>query len=218
MSSPGSLVPATNAPNLSVIDPSAGQTCGSLRTPAGATVVAAPLDWNVSGPQGPPGTNGAAGAPGKTLTVVGGSTLTLPGGQVVRIGQSSGLTINPPALGNRQIATLTLSDGNTTLSAGVLGFSFASGGAGSSGSAKKTVHDISITKHIDKASPKLFQACVTGKHFAEAKLVLSKGGHSTSYSMTNVLIGSAQANSAKGSAQPTESLTLNFTKIEFKHT
>ena len=216
--SPASGEPVATGPNLRIIDTSAGQACG--HPPPGApTTPEQSITWNVTGPQGPPGTNGAAGAPGKTVTLLGGNTLTLPGGQIIHVGQSPGLTINPPAVGNKAVATFALSDGQTTITSALLGFGFAVSSAGATGSAKRTtVHNIQITKHVDKSSAKLFQACVTGKHFNKAKIVFSKGGHSTVYSLTNVLVASAQAGSVKGSSQPTETLTLNYTKIEFKHT
>jgi hypothetical protein len=209
-------LPITSGANVRVIDTGAGQTCSSS-TPAG-TPSEASVNWNVTGPAGPQGTNGAPGAPGKTVTLLGGNTLTLPGGQVLHVGQSAGLTINPPAVGSRPIATLTISDGRSTITSSVLGFAFAASAAGTTGSAAKraTVRDLQITKHIDKSSPTLFKACVTGKHFKKAQIVLKKGKHTTTYTLVNVLISSAQASSSKGSAQPTESLSLNYTKIEYK--
>ena len=210
-------LPATSGANVRVIDTGAGQTC-SVSTPLG-TPSEATVNWNVTGPAGLPGTNGSPGAPGKTVTLLGGNTLTLPGGQVLHVGQSAGLTINLPPVGAKRIATFTIGDGRSTITTSLLGFAFAATQSGAQGSAKKaTIHDISITKQIDKSSAKLFQACVSGKHFKKAQIVLSKGKHTTTYTLENVLISSAQANSTKGSAQPTETLSLNYTKIEYKYT
>ena len=45
-----------------------------------------------------------------------------------------------------------------------------------SGASKARVNDITVTKYVDKASPKLFQNCCTGKAFATATLTVRKAG------------------------------------------
>jgi|SRR5215472_10892289 len=45
----------------------------------------------------------------------------------------------------------------------------ASGGAGAG---KVSLSDLTITKNVDKASPSLFSACASGRHFATAQLYL----------------------------------------------
>ena len=40
------------------------------------------------------------------------------------------------------------------------------------GTGRADFSSLSIVKVVDKASPKLFSACATGRHFDEAKLVL----------------------------------------------
>lgn len=47
---------------------------------------------------------------------------------------------------------------------------------GGSGSGKVKVADFVVTKHIDKASPKLMEACNTGKHIGKAILTCRKAG------------------------------------------
>src|SRR5688572_29662933 len=49
-----------------------------------------------------------------------------------------------------------------------------SGGGGGSG--KVAVHDISITKYIDRSSPDLLKACCDGSHYKNAKLIIRKSG------------------------------------------
>lgn len=218
----GSTVPSQSLGNVRIVDST--QTCDTAGLPSGGGYEHG-LTWNVTGPQGPPGLNGtngspgAPGAPGKSVTIAGGNTLTLAGGQVVHLGTSPGLSINPPAPGKTAIATLTLDAGRATITTAVLGFSLVhpQTATGSGAARRVSVQEIQITKRVDKASPKLFQACATGKHFPKATLVLSKAGHSTIYNLTNVAIAAAQTGSTKGSSQPVETLTLNFTKIAFKY-
>ncbi len=56
ISDSGGGAPLTNGPNLTVIDPSAGQTCAGFEQP---------ISWNVTGPQGPPGQTGPQGIQGR---------------------------------------------------------------------------------------------------------------------------------------------------------
>jgi type VI protein secretion system component Hcp len=67
-----------------------------------------------------------------------------------------------------------------------------------------------IMKEMDKASPKLFEACSTGKHFLSA--TVDMGGKQ--YTLYDVVIASAQKSG--GGPHPMETITLNYTKIEMK--
>ena len=49
-------------------------------------------------------------------------------------------------------------------------------GAGGAGVGKATFHDLSFTHTIDKASPRLLQACATGTHLKEATITHRKAG------------------------------------------
>src|SRR4029450_6240559 len=44
------------------------------------------------------------------------------------------------------------------------------------GAGKATFKDLSITHHIDKASPKLLEACATGTHLKDATITHRKAG------------------------------------------
>jgi type VI secretion system secreted protein Hcp len=80
--------------------------------------------------------------------------------------------------------------------------------AGGSGS-------ITVTKTYDKASPKLARLCASGQHIANAQLTRCADGACRSYELRDVLISSLTlANDGGGKA--TETLSLNYTKIEFK--
>ncbi len=50
------------------------------------------------------------------------------------------------------------------------------GGGGGGGAGRATFHDLSFTHTIDKASPRLLQACATGTHLKEATITHRKAG------------------------------------------
>jgi type VI secretion system secreted protein Hcp len=81
------------------------------------------------------------------------------------------------------------------------------------GSGKVSVHDISITKVVDKTSPTLMKACTTGKHFPNATLSMRKaGGTQQEYlviKLTDVLVSSYRTTGGGGGAGVSESFTLN---------
>lgn len=68
-----------------------------------------------------------------------------------------------------------------------------------------------IVKEIDVASPKLYEACSTGKHFLSATVEM--GGKQ--YKLYDVVIASVQKSG--GGERPMETISLNFTKIEMTH-
>src|SRR5262249_3879504 len=47
---------------------------------------------------------------------------------------------------------------------------------GGGGAGKATFQDLSIVHKIDKASPKLLEACATGQHLKEATITFRKAG------------------------------------------
>ena len=95
------------------------------------------------------------------------------------------------------------------------------GTTGGGGAGKVVFTDISFTKPVDKSSPQLYLQCAQGKHIPTAILYGRKAGERpTDYyiiKLTDVLISSVQTSGASGGDRPTESLSLNFTKIEFSY-
>jgi type VI secretion system secreted protein Hcp len=94
----------------------------------------------------------------------------------------------------------------------------ASGGGGGAG--KVSVSDISFMKSTGKASPKLFLHCCQGTHFPSSAVVVTRivdGREEVylEYKLENVMISSYQT-SGDGGSVPTESLSLNFTKITYR--
>jgi type VI secretion system secreted protein Hcp len=75
---------------------------------------------------------------------------------------------------------------------------FAAGGGGGAG--KVNVGDFVVMKYIDKASPKLIEACTTGKHISSATLYCRKaGGTQQEYlkiTLTDVLVSNYETHGA----------------------
>ncbi len=218
--------PVTTGPNLTVIDPNAGQSCATTTSPTGAPPSQRELSWNQlgppgpSGPQGPSGPAGAPGAPGQTATVVQGQKLTLPGGEVIAVGGTGGAPA--PVDGGGVVGEVSMGDGSVFK---LRGFSFGTSQSGTSGSSssgagagKVKFKEFSIKKLTDKSSPIFFLACATGKHFPKVTVTLKK--NKVPYlviKMTDVLISSYSASSKAGST-PEDTLTLNFAKIDLQYT
>lgn len=99
--------------------------------------------------------------------------------------------------------------------------SLATGGGGGAG--RVQFSGFHFTKGTDKASPKLFLGCATGQHIKTGVLVARKaGGDGQGFeflklTLSDILVSSFQS-SGSGGDNPTESLSLNFTKIEFQYT
>lgn len=95
-----------------------------------------------------------------------------------------------------------------------------SGGGGGAG--KVSMQDLHfVTKTVDKSSPKLFLAGATGEHIKDATLYVRKAGSSADYlkiTLTDVLVSSYQTGGSGGNEIPTESVSLNFAKIQISYT
>jgi type VI secretion system secreted protein Hcp len=83
--------------------------------------------------------------------------------------------------------------------------------------------DISITKSVGKSSPLLMLACCKGTHFPSATITCRKSADAGTpaepfmqIKLTDVLISSYQS-SGGGVDAPTDSISINFTKIEFSY-
>lgn len=93
---------------------------------------------------------------------------------------------------------------------------------GGGGSGKVNVNDLHITKYIDSASPKLFNAVFVGKHLKEALLTVRKAGEKPleylKIAMKDCLISSIQDGGSGGEDRLTESISINFAEVEFSYT
>jgi type VI secretion system secreted protein Hcp len=85
-----------------------------------------------------------------------------------------------------------------------------------------SVGEITVTKRNDKASPVIAKSVANGKHFpkVEINIVSREAGvpreKYLTYKLEDVIISSySVSGSSSGDALPTESLSLNFTKVEY---
>lgn len=96
----------------------------------------------------------------------------------------------------------------------------AQAGGGGGGAGKVSMQDFHFTMKANKASPKLFLGCATGQHIKKAVLTARKaGGTQEEYlvlTMSDVLISSYETGGSSGEGAPTDQVSLNFAKIEYK--
>jgi type VI secretion system secreted protein Hcp len=94
---------------------------------------------------------------------------------------------------------------------------------GGVGVGKVNMHDLSVVKTVDKASPRLLVACCTGQHIKSAVLTARKaGGDQQDYmivTLSDVLVSRITASGLPQGSEglPTEQLDLNFSKINFEY-
>lgn len=90
---------------------------------------------------------------------------------------------------------------------------------GGGGAGKATFADFSFMMRMNKATPKLMQACANGTHIPEAILVCRKAGDKQQEYMTykfyDLLISSYQTSAS--SEEPMESISFNFSKMEMEY-
>lgn len=94
----------------------------------------------------------------------------------------------------------------------------ATGGGGGAG--KVSVHDISITKFVDKASPSLMLHCCGGKHIKDGLITVRKAGDKPleymKIKLVDILVSGVQ-HAGHGSDLLTENVTLNFAKFHLEY-
>lgn len=90
------------------------------------------------------------------------------------------------------------------------------------GAGKVDVEDLVIHKKVDKASPNLFLACVTGKHIPKVTLTIRKAGGDKALdyyviAMEKVFITGFDNDVAYGDDEIGETLRLKFRMVEVKY-
>ena len=90
------------------------------------------------------------------------------------------------------------------------------------GAGKANVQDLSFTKYIDKASPKLQLLCLNGKNTTgDAVLTVQKAGETpvkyVVITMTDFIISSVSTGGSGGEDRLTENVTLNFATVKFEY-
>jgi type VI secretion system secreted protein Hcp len=91
------------------------------------------------------------------------------------------------------------------------------------GAGKVNVHDITFTKLVDAATPRLVQACCAGDHFKSAILSVRKAGGKAPVdylviTMEDVIISSVTPGGSGGEDRISESATMNFAKFKLAYT
>lgn len=84
--------------------------------------------------------------------------------------------------------------------------------------------DLVVVKEMDKASPKLQEACANGKFFDEVEIHFATTNNRNSrrteymtYKLENVMITSCSTGGSGGEDKLTENISLNFQKIEWTY-
>jgi len=93
------------------------------------------------------------------------------------------------------------------------------GAGGGGGAGKVSVHDISLTKFVDKSSPALMLFCANGKHVPEGLITVRKAGEKPleylKIKLNDILISGVQH--AGHGEFLTENVTLNFAKFHMEY-
>lgn len=94
------------------------------------------------------------------------------------------------------------------------------GGGGRKSVAERS--DYIVTKYIDKATPKLAEACCQGTYFPEVNIELTRSGGNKQpymvYTLKNVVVSSySVSGAADDDTPPTEEIALNYETIEWKY-
>ena len=93
---------------------------------------------------------------------------------------------------------------------------------GGAGAGKVNIQDLSFTKYVDSATPKLMLACCNGTHYGEVNMVVRKaGGTAVEYikiKLEEVLITSVTTGGSGCEDRLTENVTLNFAKFKLDYT
>jgi type VI secretion system secreted protein Hcp len=94
-----------------------------------------------------------------------------------------------------------------------------SGGGGTVGGKPKFT-DLFVTKHVDRASPKLLRACLKATHIGEVVLTQRKaGGGKLNFlviTLKDALVTSQNDVESGGAPRPTETVQLNFAKVIYE--
>lgn len=93
---------------------------------------------------------------------------------------------------------------------------------GGGGAGKVSMQDFHFVMRVNKASPKLLQACASGQHIKSATLTCRKAGKDQQeylvIKFTDLLVSSYQTGASSGSEElPMDQISINFGKIEYEY-
>lgn len=90
-----------------------------------------------------------------------------------------------------------------------------------SGAGKVAVHDLTINKHVDRASANLIKLCCSGKHFALATLVIRKAGSQPveylKIEMRDGIVSHVGVTGDPPDEHSYESVRLNFASFKYEY-
>jgi type VI secretion system secreted protein Hcp len=96
----------------------------------------------------------------------------------------------------------------------------AHGTGGGGGAGKVSVHDISVTKFLDKSTCDLLYHCAAGKHIPSGLITVRKAGDKPleylKIKLTDIIISSVQE-AGHGGDLLSENVTLNFAKFKVEY-
>jgi type VI secretion system secreted protein Hcp len=94
-------------------------------------------------------------------------------------------------------------------------------GGGGGGAGKVAMQDFHFTKRLDKASPVLFLACASGKHFPKAILSARKAGQGQQdylvITLSDVVVSGYQVGGAESGEAGVDQTSLAFSRIVFEY-
>ena len=94
------------------------------------------------------------------------------------------------------------------------------GAGGGAGAGRATFNDLSFTHTIDKASPKLLEACATGAHLKEGTITRRKAGKGQEeyliIKMNDIIVTSVSLGDSSGGAG-SENVSLAFAKVDLEY-
>lgn len=97
------------------------------------------------------------------------------------------------------------------------------GQGGGQAAGKVKISDFTVSKFTDSASPKLFQACCDGTHFAKATLSIRKAGGKSAidyitYKFTELFVTDFKWEVNHGEETPVENVHFSFASVEVTYT
>jgi len=89
-------------------------------------------------------------------------------------------------------------------------------------SGRPTHQDFTVTKFVDKATPKLNQKCCEGANLGEVTVTVGRNDAGTLlpfliYKLKDCVISSDSIGGGSGGGKPVETLTLNYSRVEWKY-
>ncbi|WP_339427883.1 MULTISPECIES: Hcp family type VI secretion system effector [unclassified Pseudomonas] len=90
------------------------------------------------------------------------------------------------------------------------------------GAGKVNIANLNLKKPLDKSSPNLMMACASGKHYAEARLIVRKAGGASPVeylviTLKQVMVASYSASAEPGGDVLYDNIALNFATVDVSY-